>query len=170
MTEQAILQLARIQAQRDEETGRLRAQIKQLTDSLREREEASGGAEDELRAKIREIEELKLTAEREAALVSGGREAQDRLTYLKNVVFRYIKAGDGAPERASLVPVICTILRFSPEEEAEVKRTASVAVGGSSFLTSLIWGAAPASASAVPVVNPSPRRPSNAPNPEATGS
>lgn len=49
---------------------------------------------------------------READLVSGGREAQDRLTYLKNAVYRYLRAGsDASSERHALTPVICTILK-----------------------------------------------------------
>jgi len=43
MTEQQILQLARIQAQRDEETGRLKGQIRTLVEQVREEEEEGRG-------------------------------------------------------------------------------------------------------------------------------
>jgi hypothetical protein len=130
MTEQ-ILQMARFQAQRDEETGRLRVQIRLLVDQLTEKESAIARYEEDLRDRTKEIDDLKLSCARDAELSSGNREAQERLTYLKNVALRYLthqgSDGSSASEKRALARVICTILKFSPSEIAEVERAGAAA-------------------------------------------
>lgn len=143
---------------------------------MREKEAALARMEEELRARGREVEDLKvrvvflsfwfalvllwwwmkvvllsgcatpqptskshtrtltksqLAAARERELSSGSQEAQDRLTYLKQAVCRYLSATgpEGHSERQALVPVICTILRFSAEETREARRAAAAEVG-----------------------------------------
>lgn len=118
-------------------------QVKTLTEQLRDKDAVVGQRDEELKAQAKQIEELQLSVARERDLSTGGTEAQDRLTYLKNVIFRYLKSGpDAASERQALVPVICTILRFTAEETTEVQRAAAAASGGliASSLTSLLWG------------------------------
>uniref|UniRef100_A0A7S2RVG3 GRIP domain-containing protein n=1 Tax=Mucochytrium quahogii TaxID=96639 RepID=A0A7S2RVG3_9STRA len=59
---------------------------------------------------------------------------QENLTYLKNVVYKYMSAGE-ASERQTLLPVVATILQFSPDETSKVKTVLETqgAGGGSSW-------------------------------------
>lgn len=129
--EQQILQMARVQAQRDEETSRLRVKIQRLSDEIRAREDRLSerdGEKDELR---RRVEELQGEAARAKELLDQEHGAE-KMTYLKNVVKKFVMS-DGS-ERQRLVPVVATILSFSPAELSEVDRAvAAAAAGGGSW-------------------------------------
>ncbi len=170
-TDQQIILAARIQAQRDEEVTRLKQQLRALGDALREKEQGLVHLEEEVRAKDKQVGELQRAAGRERELSSGGQEAQDRLTYLKNAIYRYLASPpEAVSERNALVPVICTILRFSQEETTEVQKavvanTPGPIGEGVGYLSSLLWrGGAGASGGhhAPHVMTPGRRRSSGA--------
>lgn len=117
--------------------------MKSLTEQLRDKDAAIAQREEELKHQGKEIKELQLSVERERDLSSGGADAQQRLTYLKNVIYRYLKTGpEAVSERQSLVPVICTIMRFTDEEKRDVEKVmAAASAGFTTSITSLFgWG------------------------------
>lgn len=130
--EQQILQMARVQAQRDEETGRLRLKIQRLSDEIKAREERLSARDEEKDGLRRQVEELRGEAARAKELLDEEHGAE-KMTYLKNVVKKFVMS-DGT-ERKRLVPVVATILSFSPAETMEVDRAVTAAVGGGSS-----WG------------------------------
>ena len=130
--EQQILQMARVQAQRDEETGRLRLKIQRLSDEIKAREERLAARDEEKDGLRRQVEELRGEAARAKELLDEEHGAE-KMTYLKNVVKKFVMS-DGT-ERKRLVPVVATILSFSPAETMEVDRAVAAAVGGGSS-----WG------------------------------
>ncbi|CAN0505304.1 unnamed protein product, partial [Ectocarpus sp. 8 AP-2014] len=112
-----ILQMARVQAQRDEETGRLRVKIQRLADEIRAREEELAARDDEKEGLRKRVEDLQGEAARAKELLDDAT-GPEKMTYLKNVVKRFVMS-DGT-ERQRLVPVVATILSFSPAETSEV--------------------------------------------------
>lgn len=131
--EQQILQMARVQAQRDEETGRLRQKIQKMSEEIRERERRLEARDDEKEALRRRIQDLKGEATRAQELLDA-EHGPEKMTYLKNVVKKFVTS-DGS-ERQRLVPVVATVLSFTPEETTEVGR--AVAAANSSGGTK--WG------------------------------
>lgn len=125
--EQQILQMARVQAQRDEETGRLRVKIQRLADEVRLREEALSARDSEREGLERRVEELQGEAARAKELLDDAT-GPEKLTYLKNVVKRFVMS-DGS-ERQRLVPVVATVLSFSPAETSEVGKAVAAAASG----------------------------------------
>ena len=151
-TEQQIILAARHQAQRDDEVSRLKHQLRSLGETLRGHEQILRQYQHDMAEKDREVEAFRQATGRERELSEGGgKEAQDRLTYLKNVIYRYLRSPpDAARERAALVPVICTILRFSTAESVEVQQAVAAAAAavalptaigeGVGYLSNLLWG------------------------------
>lgn len=135
--EQQILQMARVQAQRDEETGRLRVKIQRLTDEIRVREEALSARDTEKEGLRRRVEELQGEAARAKELLDDAT-GPEKLTYLKNVVKKFVMS-DGT-ERQRLVPVVATILSFSPAETSEVDRAVAAAAGGAAGSWGSVFG------------------------------
>ncbi|CAN0470216.1 unnamed protein product, partial [Discosporangium mesarthrocarpum] len=136
-TEQQLLEMARMQAQRDEETGRLRHSLQDLSRKMQEKEveaTAQVAREAELRGRL-----VALERDRERGAQLTGEYSEDKMKYLKNVVKRFVTA-EGS-ERAGLVPVMSTILCFSPEERREVQN-AVLRSGGSSWGASIFGGVA----------------------------
>ncbi|CAN0375179.1 unnamed protein product [Ectocarpus sp. 12 AP-2014] len=125
--------MARVQAQRDEETGRLRVKIQRLADEIRAREEELAARDDEKEGLRKRVEDLQGEAARAKELLDDAT-GPEKMTYLKNVVKRFVMS-DGT-ERQRLVPVVATILSFSPAETSEVgKAVAAAAAGGATS-----WG------------------------------
>lgn len=135
--EQQILQMARVQAQRDEETGRLRVKIQRLTDEIRVREDALSARDAEKDGLRKRVEELQGEAARAKELLDDAT-GPEKLTYLKNVVKRFVMS-DGT-ERQRLVPVVATILSFSPAETSEVDKAVAASVGGAASSWGSVFG------------------------------
>lgn len=119
--------MARVQAQRDEETGRLRVKIQRLSDEIRAREARLSARDDEKDRLRRRVEELQGEAARAKELLDQ-EHGPEKMTYLKNVVKKFVMS-DGN-ERQRLVPVVATILSFSPDEASEVGKAVAAAAGG----------------------------------------
>ncbi|KAH9259537.1 hypothetical protein BASA81_001958 [Batrachochytrium salamandrivorans] len=97
---------------------RERAQLKQqIEDSVRRKEDG----EAKIAQLERKLHEQTLDAERNQTLgqanAGGG---GDGLLYLKNCVFRFITADEDS-ERETLLPVITMLLKFTPQEVAELR-------------------------------------------------
>lgn len=135
--EQQILQMARVQAQRDEETGRLRVKIQRLTDEIRAREQALSARDTEKDGLRKRVEELQGEAARAKELLDDAT-GPEKLTYLKNVVKRFVMS-DGT-ERQRLVPVVATILSFSPSETSEVGKAVAASAGGATGSWGSVFG------------------------------
>lgn len=133
--EQQILQMARVQAQRDEETGRLRQKIQKLLEEISKRDRRLSARDDEKIELRRRVEELRGEAKRARELLDAEHGSQ-KLTYLKNVVIGFITS-KVIQERKALVAVLAEILSFTEEEKAEVNLAVETAarVGKSSW-----WG------------------------------
>ncbi|CAM9819528.1 unnamed protein product, partial [Choristocarpus tenellus] len=127
-TEQQLLQMARMQAQRDEETGRLRHTIQGLAERFQEKEaELTAQAAREAELQLR-LDGLERDRERGAQL--SGEHSEEKMKYLKNVVKKFVTSEGN--DRARLVPVVATILCFSPEEKREVDLAIMRGGGGAS--------------------------------------
>lgn len=135
--EQQILQMARVQAQRDEETGRLKVKIQRLADEIRLREQALSARDAEKDGLRRRVEELQGEAARAKELLDDAT-GPEKLTYLKNVVKKFVMS-DGT-ERQRLVPVVATILSFSPAETSEVDRAVAASAGGAAGSWGSVFG------------------------------
>lgn len=135
--EQQILQMARVQAQRDEETGRLRVKIQRLTDEIRVREQALSRRDAEKDGLRKRVEELQGEAARAKELLDDAT-GPEKLTYLKNVVKKFVMS-DGT-ERQRLVPVVATILSFSPAETSEVDKAVAASAGGAAGPWGSVFG------------------------------
>ena len=135
--EQQILQMARVQAQRDEETGRLKVKIQRLTDEIRAREQALSARDVEKDGLRRRVEELQGEAARAKELLDDAT-GPEKLTYLKNVVKKFVMS-DGT-ERQRLVPVVATILSFSPAETSEVDKAVAASVGAGAGSWGSVFG------------------------------
>lgn len=135
--EQQILQMARVQAQRDEETGRLRVKIQLLSDEIQAREERLSARDEEKDRLRRRVEELQGEATRAKELLDQ-EHGPEKMTYLKNVVKRFVVSD--AKEKQRLVPVVATILSFSPAETSEVGKAVAAATSGGSSWGSVFGG------------------------------
>jgi hypothetical protein len=104
---QDLLLLSHVQAAtREEEVNRYRQRIQQLLDDLREAEEMAKlhrMQETVLKEQIRELERGKL---REGA----------NLEYLKNIILKLLETN----EQESLLPVLSTLLQFTPQEKERI--------------------------------------------------
>ena len=137
--EQQILQMARVQSQRDDEMGRLRVKLQRQSEEIRAREERLAARDEETERLRRHIEELEAEATRSKDLLDQ-EHGREKMTYLKNVVKKFVVSERN--ERYRLVPVLATILRFSPAELSEVDRAvASAARSGGSSWTSMFGSA-----------------------------
>jgi len=123
--EQSILQMARLQSQREAETARLKQQLQELTKSLQEKETVLETQRKATADKEERIEALQREVARERDLNSG-ENAHDKLTYLKNVILRYMSCSPASTaERQALISVISTILSFNPDELHQVESASS---------------------------------------------
>ena len=137
--EQQILQMARVQSQRDDEMGRLRVKLQRQSEEIRAREERLAARDEETERLRRHIEELEAEATRSKDLLDQ-EHGREKMTYLKNVVKKFVVSERN--ERYRLVPVLATILHFSPAELSEVDRAvASAARSGGSSWTSMFGSA-----------------------------
>ncbi|ONK55911.1 uncharacterized protein A4U43_C10F2220 [Asparagus officinalis] len=100
--EQQILFLARQQAQREEELAQSQRHILALQDEIEELEREN---------RLHDQQEAMLKAELRNMERSQKREGID-MTYLKNVILKLLETG----EVEALLPVVGTLLQFSPEE------------------------------------------------------
>eukprot|EP00455_Lapot_gusevi_P001453 TRINITY_DN10583_c0_g1_i1.p1 TRINITY_DN10583_c0_g1~~TRINITY_DN10583_c0_g1_i1.p1 ORF type:complete len:736 (-),score=237.59 TRINITY_DN10583_c0_g1_i1:51-2258(-) len=106
-SESEILQLATMQAQRDDELHRHRIHIRRLQQLLRDQEVSNAeqaAAQEELKSRIKELERA---SKRNGA----------NLEYLKNVIVAWMEGEN----QDQLLNVIATILQFSPAEVQKVK-------------------------------------------------
>jgi hypothetical protein len=106
--DEELLHFAQIQALRDEELSKARQQIQQLHSALHEADEMDRLHREQEKVLKEEIRELERAKKREGA----------NLDYLKNIVLKYMLTD----EQQSLVPVLATILQFSPDELDMVKK------------------------------------------------
>eukprot|EP00002_Diphylleia_rotans_P011616 TRINITY_DN2290_c0_g2_i2.p1 TRINITY_DN2290_c0_g2~~TRINITY_DN2290_c0_g2_i2.p1 ORF type:complete len:1694 (+),score=387.62 TRINITY_DN2290_c0_g2_i2:103-5082(+) len=105
--EQELLHIAQLQAQRDAEIQTARDTIQKLIDAVavhEQRESVLLLQEHKLRE---EIDNLKRTKKREDV----------PLEYLKNIIIKYLQTDD----IESLLPVISTLLQFSPDEVQRIR-------------------------------------------------
>ncbi|XP_072956107.1 protein GRIP isoform X1 [Typha angustifolia] len=100
--EQQILILARQQAQREEELAQSQRHILALQEEIEELEREN---------RLHSQQEAMLKAELRNVERSQKREGVD-MTYLKNVIMKLLETG----EVEALLPVVATLLQFSPEE------------------------------------------------------
>lgn len=126
--EQQILQMARVQAQRDEEMGRLRVKLQRQAEEIRAREDRLMSRDHEKERLKEKVDELEAEAKRSKDLLDQ-EHGREKMTYLKNVVKKFVMS-EGT-ERHRLVPVLATILSFSPAELSEVDKAVSSSGGGS---------------------------------------
>ncbi|CAM9804294.1 unnamed protein product, partial [Phaeothamnion confervicola] len=125
--EQQILQLARVQAQRDEEANRLRGEISRLHEQLEAAARETSSRDDGVAKLKQKIAGLEADLARGAEL--HGVHSTERLQYLKNIVKRAMTC-EGR-ERERLVPVLAAVLHFSDDEAAEVRRAVAAGASGS---------------------------------------
>ena len=112
--EQTMFSLAREQAKRDEEVGRLRGQLKSLRDMLKESHKVLKHLMRQEQLLKEELHETRRTNERADTL---------NVDYLKNVLVAFLTKvyGDADDEEhIKLARVLQTILHFSPEDTALV--------------------------------------------------
>ena len=102
-----LVQLAQLQALRDEEVMTQMAQITELTAEVTRLAEANASLTADVR-RMRATEEELGRAEKRAQVA----ESATHLTYLKHVVLKLLETGEGE----SLLPVLTQLLQFSPEE------------------------------------------------------
>ncbi|KAK3124977.1 hypothetical protein QOZ80_7BG0598130 [Eleusine coracana subsp. coracana] len=102
LAEQQILLLARQQAQREEELAQSQRQILALQQEIEELEREN---------RLHDQQEALLKAELRNMERSQKREGID-MTYLKNVILKLLETG----EVGALLPVVATLLQFSPDE------------------------------------------------------
>ena len=113
--EQHMFLMAREQAKRDEEVGRLRAQLKQIRDMLKESHKVLKHLMSQESHLKEELKEARRSTQRADGL---------NLEYLKNVVLAFLLKvyGDADnEEHIKLAHVLETLLHFSPEEKAQVR-------------------------------------------------
>eukprot|EP00743_Colponemidia_sp_Colp-15_P008987 GILK01009806.1.p1 GENE.GILK01009806.1~~GILK01009806.1.p1 ORF type:complete len:1013 (-),score=320.45 GILK01009806.1:160-2823(-) len=140
-----ILHFAQVQAQRDEELNRLRHELKDLSDSLRNAQEAERAMQDKIE-RLQKEKEDRDRAERREIIGSGL-----NLEYLKNIVLKFVETGTpGSSEHEALLPVLFTLLQFSPEEVRQVQESRTNASG--------IWSLAKTVLSTSTLPIPSPAR------------
>jgi hypothetical protein len=108
----ADFQLAALSASRDEELARCRTHIRQLQDLLRTSELQGTALRERESALQRQLAEQSRMAQRSQELSK-----QDSYEYLKNVLIKYIETGD-----ESLINVLTTLLKLSPEEANTVRQ------------------------------------------------
>ena len=70
--------------------------------------------------------------------------AQVNLDYLKSILVRFLSYDPAHPQRKALIPVIATILHFSPDELKNVERVKASSSGGGGWLSMLGVGGAAA--------------------------
>ncbi|KAM0900771.1 hypothetical protein ACQ4PT_020421 [Festuca glaucescens] len=102
LAEQQILLLARQQAQREEELGQSQRHILALQQEIEELEREN---------RLHDQQEAMLKTELRNMERSQKREGID-MTYLKNVILKLLETG----EVGALLPVVATLLQFSPDE------------------------------------------------------
>ena len=104
--ERQILEFARGQARRDAETGKLKKQVEKLQSQLQEAfkdVESHRNAENALRKVVASLQRI--------SVVEGV-----NMTYLRNVVLKYLCFRPESMERLRLVPVLASMLNFSKKE------------------------------------------------------
>lgn len=126
--EQQILQMARVQAQRDEEMGRLRVKLQRQAEEIRAREDRLMSRDHDKERLQKKVDDLEAEAKRSKDLLDQ-EHGREKMTYLKNVVKKFVMS-EGT-ERHRLVPVLATILSFSPTELSEVDKAVSSSGAGS---------------------------------------
>ena len=109
-----------MQAAREEELVALKTALAQAQDSVREGDEMMRLHNLQETALKKEIRELERTKKRDGA----------NLEYLKNIVLKYMET----QEHDKLLPVLTTILQFSPEEVAKVQEARTAQQGSG------LWG------------------------------
>jgi len=102
-----FVQLAQAQARRDAEVKRLERSVKSLEQQLTESQKAATLHQEEDTSK---------------PVTSG------KFEYVKNVMIKYLEAPEDS--KSQLVPVIATILEFSPEELSRVSQAQTTTTGG----------------------------------------
>jgi len=105
--DEELLHFAQIQAMRDEELNKARQQIQQLTLSIADAERMERLHVEQETLLKNEIREMERSRKREGA----------NLDYLKNIIFQLLITN----ELETLLPVIATILQFSPEETQKIR-------------------------------------------------
>jgi hypothetical protein len=120
-TEQDILQLAKLQAHREEETNRLRRQVQQMTAELVQMRRTLTDKESEARSLRDQLAHARQGQQEPAQLTSSELDGalQDRLTYLKSAFVGFYRS-HSSTERTALARVIGAILGLSEEEQQTV--------------------------------------------------
>lgn len=117
LAEQQILLLARQQAQREEELAQSQRHILALQQEIEELEREN---------RLHDQQEAMLKTELRNMERSQKREGID-MTYLKNVILKLLETG----EVGALLPVVATLLQFSPEELTKCQHGVLSAVASS---------------------------------------
>lgn len=112
-----ILEVAKQQAQRDEELMGARIQVSELQGQLLEARELHTA-----------LKERCADFERQLARTEhGGGLGRSNIEYLKNVIFKLFVLEDGLEK---LLPVVATFLQFSPDEMQKIKQARANGTGG----------------------------------------
>eukprot|EP00744_Colponema_vietnamica_P012217 GILI01017162.1.p2 GENE.GILI01017162.1~~GILI01017162.1.p2 ORF type:complete len:135 (+),score=52.69 GILI01017162.1:805-1209(+) len=105
-----------MQAQRDEELNRLKKKLRETQDELHVSEERLRQQREQVATMTQQLEEMERNKKREEL-----KEKPLNLEYLKNIVLKFAESGPtGSSEHEALLPVIFTVLEFSPEERQRV--------------------------------------------------
>lgn len=138
-TEQDILLLAKMQAQRDEETGRLRKQLQQAQADLEQAQSSLKATEHNVQALRDQLASQKQHQAQDISQLSPTQldgVFRDRMIYLKNAFLGFFRAKT-TPEKASLGRVISQILGFSEEEQQVVNHAINASTSGPLSFTGL---------------------------------
>mmetsp|Transcript_12536 Transcript_12536/g.42163 ORF Transcript_12536/g.42163 Transcript_12536/m.42163 type:complete len:616 (+) Transcript_12536:155-2002(+) len=142
--EQILLSTARAQAGRDAEMARL---AQKASDSTRKAEEMAAAASRERTRADGLARDLRLA---QSVAVPG---------YIKEVVLKYLLAGDAAAADA-ILPVLSSVLQFSTAEAEQLRASRATVVDDAASYISTLFGAAPVEAPKPPL----PPRPLPAPS------
>uniref|UniRef100_A0A7S3X218 GRIP domain-containing protein n=1 Tax=Emiliania huxleyi TaxID=2903 RepID=A0A7S3X218_EMIHU len=142
--EQILLSTARAQAGRDAEMARL---AQKASDATRKAEEKAAAASRERTRADGLARDLRLA---QSAAVPG---------YIKEVVLKYLLAGDAAAADA-ILPVLSSVLQFSTAEAEQLRASRATVVDDAASYISTLFGAAPVEAQKPPL----PPRPLPAPS------
>ncbi|KAJ0395607.1 hypothetical protein P43SY_006108 [Pythium insidiosum] len=107
-----IFEFAQLQANREMESRAKEARIQELEESVRTAEARIQSLLDERARHSEEVAELMQSQRREGV----------NLEYLKNVIVQYMTFKPGSSQQLRLVPVITTLLEFTPNDMKEVKK------------------------------------------------
>lgn len=126
LIERRIMELAQVQARRDETVHRLTVENGELKKKLLEAKRLLDKASDERVFLSDQIRRLQSSRQRGTVDID----------YLKNVIVRYLQFENYPQQRKALVPVIATILHFNAQDHEAVNKGATAGTLWSKVLSS----------------------------------